>query len=301
MKKIPRAFSFVDRQNQSLVGVEWQGKPYNFTLAWELFKQITMDNEGPSFQFLQLVIEMDLFYAETFDELFETLQKYRPIDDLLLDKDARIRAPIERPQKIIGVGRNYREHAKELQNPIPEEPVLFAKVPSTIAASGDLIRLPEGVGRVDYEGELAVVISREASGITANEALEYVAGYTLINDVTARDLQKSNKAKGLPWFLAKNFDTFLPMGPYLIPANAIDDPQDLELQARVNGEIRQKGNTSEMIFSIADLISHISKSITLTAGDVIATGTPSGVGALQKRDTVEVEIEGFGVLSNNVL
>ncbi len=297
-----RAFGFIDNQNQHQVGVEWKGKAYNFTLAWEFFKRITMDNKGPSFPFLQLVIEMGLFYNETFDELFETLQKYRSLDDLVLREVAKHKAPIERPQKIVCIGRNYREHAKELNNPVPKEPVFFGKSPSAITATGDFIRRPSSdLGGVHFEGELAFVIGKQGYNIPESEAMSYIAGFTLLNDVTARDLQQKDKEKGLPWFRSKNFDTFCPLGPYLIPANAVEDSANLQLETRLNGETKQSGNTKDMIFSLSEIIAYVSRYMTLVEGDVIATGTPSGVGAMQKGDVVEVEIPNFGVLRNHVL
>jgi 2-keto-4-pentenoate hydratase/2-oxohepta-3-ene-1,7-dioic acid hydratase in catechol pathway len=298
---LTRVFSYSDKNDQPLVGVEWQGRCYNFTLAWELYKQIAMNNQGPIFQFVQMIIEMGLFHAETFDELFETLKKYRPLDDLIIRGQTKMKVPIERPQKIICAGRNYREHAAELDNPVAEEPILFCKSPSAMIASGDFIRIPPAIGRVDHEGELAVVIGKRGADIKSSQASEYIAGYTILNDVTARELQKQDKKKGLPWFRAKNFDTFCPIGPYIVPANTMSYPEKLQVTVKVNGEIRQNGNTGDMITPVPELISYISRYMTLIEGDIIATGTPAGVSPLRKGDTVEVEITGIGILENRVL
>ncbi|MFQ5627603.1 MAG: fumarylacetoacetate hydrolase family protein [bacterium] len=296
-----RIFSYLDEKNQPLVGAEWHGKKYNFTLAWEFYKQIALDNQGPSFQFVQMIIEMDLFHAETFDELFETLKKYRSIDDLAIRKQIRFTVPIERPQKIVCVGRNFREHAAELDNPVPEEPIIFSKSPSAMIATGEMIRIPPDIGRVDFEGELAVIIGKKGSNIPTSKAFEYIAGYTILNDITARDLQKKDKQKGLPWFRAKSLDTFCPIGPYVLPANAIDNPQNLQITVEVNGDIRQDGNTQDMITPIADLVEYISRFLTLVEGDIVATGTPAGVGALESGDTIKVDISMLGALENSVI
>ena len=296
-----RVFSYLDNQNQPFVGVEWQGKRYNFTLAWALYKQISLNNQGPDFQFVQMIIEMDLFHAETFDELFDTLKQYRSISDLLIRGPVQFKAPIERPQKIVCVGRNYREHAAELNNPVPDEPILFAKSPSSMVASGGMIRVPSDIGKVHHEGELAVIIGKFGYQIKASQVSEYIAGYTILNDVTARDLQQKDKQKGLPWFRAKSLDTFCPIGPYVVPANAIADPQNLGIRVTVNDEVRQDGNTRDMITPITELVAYISRYMTLTEGDIIATGTPAGVSTLASGDLIKIEIDEIGTLENNVL
>ncbi len=295
-----RVFAFVDANSVPQVGVEWRGISYNFTLAWDLYRQIKLDNTAPQFPFVELLLESGLFYSETFDELFETLMEFRSIKDLRIRGHWKLRAPVQRPQKVIGIGRNYGRHALELGNAIPEEPVFFAKSPSSIIASGDRIVLPKEVGRVDYEGELALVIGKEAQNIPAEQAGEYIAGYTILNDVTARDIQKQDKEKKLPWFRAKSYNTFCPMGPWLVPAGEIADPQDLQVTVRVNEEVKQNGHTGDMLFPIPELVAYLSRHMTLMPGDVIATGTPEGVGPLQSGDVVEVEVGDIGVLRNTV-
>jgi 2-keto-4-pentenoate hydratase/2-oxohepta-3-ene-1,7-dioic acid hydratase in catechol pathway len=205
----------------------------------------------------------------------------------------RLLAPVA-PSKIVCVGRNYREHAAELGNPMPEEPLLFMKAPSALVAGGDFIELPAASRRVEHEGELGVVIGRRARRLSASDdPLSYVLGYTCVNDVTARDLQR----KDVQFTRAKSFDTFCPVGPHLVGGI---DPLDLRVRTRVNGETRQSGRTSQMAFPVPDLVRYISHCMTLEPGDLIATGTPAGVGPLAAGDTVEVEVEGVGVLSNLV-
>jgi 2-keto-4-pentenoate hydratase/2-oxohepta-3-ene-1,7-dioic acid hydratase in catechol pathway len=299
---LTRAFAFLNKKNFPQIGVEWNGQRYNFSQAWEIFKQIKLDRSAPDLPFLQLMVELDLFHAETFDEVFNTLQEYRPIADLRLKQDFRRQVPISRPQKILCIGRNYVEHAKELGNkPSSDEPVFFGKSVSSIIAHEEAVRLPRQYGRIDHEIELALVIGKTASNIAAQYANEFIAGYTILNDITARELQKKDAAAGLPWFRAKSFDTFCPIGPYLIPSENVPNPQTLELQLTINGEVRQKGSTADMIFSVTELVSYLSRFCTLQPGDIIATGTPSGVGPIQPGDTIVSNIEGFGELINPVI
>jgi len=198
-----------------------------------------------------------------------------------------------RPSKIVCVGRNYAEHAKELGNAVPERPLLFFKPPSAMIGSGEAIMLPHESARVEHEAEIGVVIGRRLRHVTAVEAELGIAGFTCVNDVTARDLQKTDGQ----WARAKGFDTFCPVGPAVVPGL---DWSTLEVIGRVNGEERQRGSTKQMIFDIPHLLSYISGIMTLEPGDLVATGTPAGVGPLVAGDVVEVEIPGVGVLSNPV-
>lgn len=297
---LTRAFAYFSHKNIPQVGVEWQGQRYNFTQAWEIFKQIKLNGKAPQLGFLQIMVELDLFHTETFDEVFTTLREYRPLHDLLVSQPFTWQVPIERPQKIIGIGRNYREHAKELGNVPPTEPVFFAKAPSSLLAHEETVRLPSNLGAVHHELELGVVIGKTASNIAASGAFDFAAGFTIINDITARELQKKDTAAGLPWFRAKSLDTFCPIGPYLIPRESVADPQNLRLELRVNGAVRQHASTADMIFPVQELVSYVSRYCTLHPGDIIATGTPAGVGPLQSGDIMEGEIEGFGILRNPV-
>ncbi len=201
---------------------------------------------------------------------------------------------LPRPSKIVCIGRNYLEHAKELGNTVPERPLIFLKPPSSLIADGEAIVLPGQSERVEHEGEIAVVIGRPARNVPAERAFNFVAGFAPLNDVTARDLQRIDDQ----WTRAKGFDTFCPIGS-MIPADGID-PAALEVICRVNGEIRQHGRANEMAFPIATLIEYITSVMTLEPGDVIATGTPSGVGPLAAGDEVEVEIPGVGRIVNPV-
>ena len=199
-----------------------------------------------------------------------------------------------RPSKIIGIGQNYRAHAAEMGKGIPEEPLMFLKPPTAIISDGEPIKRPGGYERVDYEGELGVVIGKRAQRVSRDQALEYVKGYVRVNDVTVRDLQK----KDGQWTRAKGFDTFCPIGPRV--ATGLD-PSNLRITTRVNGMVKQDSRTSDLIFDVPTLVAFCSQHMTLEEGDVISTGTPSGVGPLSPGDVVEVEIEGIGVLTNPVI
>ncbi|HUE95612.1 MAG TPA: fumarylacetoacetate hydrolase family protein [Longimicrobiaceae bacterium] len=201
---------------------------------------------------------------------------------------------LPRPSKIIGIGRNYLDHARELGNTVPERPLVFLKPPSTVIGHGEAIVLTDQSQQVEYEGEIAVVIGRKARNVTAAEAGDYIAGYAPLNDVTARDLQNSDDQ----WTRAKGFDTFCPIGS-MKPAAEVD-AERLEVICRVNGEVRQHGRAEQMAFSIPVLVEYVSRIMTLEPGDVIATGTPAGVGPLKPGDVVEVEIPGVGIISNPV-
>lgn len=200
------------------------------------------------------------------------------------------------PSKIVCVGLNYKDHAEELSMEVPETPILFLKPPSAVIGHGDKIIYPASSSRVEYEAELAVVIGKRCKNISASKAEDVIAGYTCFNDVTARDLQQ----KDGQWTRAKSFDTFAAFGPYIVSTGEID-VTDAKITCTVNGETRQASSTSNLIFDIPHLIEFITEIMTLEVGDVIATGTPPGVGEMQRGDTVEVEIQGIGKLRNEVV
>jgi 2-keto-4-pentenoate hydratase/2-oxohepta-3-ene-1,7-dioic acid hydratase in catechol pathway len=199
------------------------------------------------------------------------------------------------PSKIVCVGRNYAEHAKELGNEVPAEPTIFLKPPSSLVGSGGVIVYPRLSQRLDYEGELGVVIGRRARNVKSSDAASYILGYTCVNDVTARDLQR----KDGQWTRGKGFDTFCPVGPCVVPRDEVD-LTGLRVRTFVNGEKKQDAPISEMMFSVGDIIAYISGFMTLEPGDLIATGTPSGVGPMQSGSQVRIEIDGVGVLENTV-
>jgi 2-keto-4-pentenoate hydratase/2-oxohepta-3-ene-1,7-dioic acid hydratase in catechol pathway len=201
---------------------------------------------------------------------------------------------LPRATKIVCIGRNYMEHARELGNTVPDRPLIFLKPASSLIGDGEAIVLPPQSSRVEHEGEIAVVIGRRARNVAAEQAFDYVGGYAPLNDVTARDLQRTDDQ----WTRAKGFDTFCPVGS-IKEADGVDAAK-LEVVCRVNGEVRQRGSAAEMAFPIPVLIEYITSVMTLEPGDIIATGTPAGVGPLRPGDVVEVEIPGVGTVSNPV-
>ena len=199
------------------------------------------------------------------------------------------------PRKIVCIGRNYRDHAAELGNDVPKEPLLFLKPPSAMIGPGDAIRIPPQSQRVDFEGELAIVIGKKAFGIGPDEDVTpYIRGYTIVNDVTARDLQKRDGQ----WTRAKGFDTFCPCGPFV--STEVNPAAGLFVETKLNGERKQHGFTRDFLFSIPRLLVYITAAMTLEPGDLIPTGTPAGVGPMAPGDTVEVAVEGLGILRNPV-
>ncbi len=234
----------------------------------------------------------DVFYGEVDGDIVTSHESDGRSYDL---KDLDVLPPSD-PTKIICVGLNYHDHAAELDMEVPEEPILFIKPPSAVIGHQDKIIYPKTCSKVDYEGELAIIIGKKCKSISYDRALDVVAGFTCFNDVTARDLQK----KDGQWTRAKSFDTFAPVGPFIVPADDFE-PDNASIKTRVNGELMQDSNTSNLIFDVSYLIEFISGIMTLEVGDIIVTGTPPGVGDLHPGDIVEVEIEGIGILRNEVV
>ncbi|MFD2681284.1 fumarylacetoacetate hydrolase family protein [Bacillus seohaeanensis] len=250
--------------------------------------------------------------GEEFFELVETCltfaKELEETKDILLPIEGmEWLSPITRPKKnIMCVGKNYRDHAIEMgsEKDIPEDVMIFTKSPTSATGHNQTLLLHENItSQLDYEGELAVVIGKKGKGIKEEDALDYVFGYTILNDITARDLQKKHKQ----FFIGKSLDTSCPMGPYLVTKDEIEDPQKLNIRTTVNGEIRQDSNTSSMIFSVASVISTLSQGMVLEPGDIIATGTPAGVGKgfeppkfLKSGDEIEISIDRLGNLKNKV-
>lgn len=243
-----------------------------------------------------------LLHALDADGLAELAARAGGAEDRVALADVRLLAPVPDPEKIVCLGLNYRDHAAEAGQEIPAAPMWFAKFANSLIGSGEPIVLPPAhADHVDYEAELAVVIGRAALRVSAERALDYVAGAMPFNDVTARDLQFQNPL----WTSGKAIDTFAPCGPALVRLDQIDDLQSLTLRTRVNGETLQEGTTANQIFGVAEVVAWLSRTMTLLPGDIIATGTPAGVGASKNRflragDTVEVEVEGLGALTNPV-
>ena len=237
------------------------------------------------------VVEGDVYRQLTGNPLGQWIAT----DRVFSPQQVRLLPPCS-PSKIVCIGRNYAEHARELSNPLPAEPLLFLKPPSALIASGDDILYPPQSERVDYEGELGIVMGRRCSQVTdPAAALEYAFGYTCVNDVTARDLQK----RDVQFTRGKGFDTFCAVGPCLVPRAELDAAQ-VSVRTYLDGELKQDGNTRDLIFPVGVIISFISQVMTLEPGDLIATGTPAGVGPMRPSSAVTVEVEGIGALRNQV-
>src|SRR3954447_11188822 len=248
-------------------------------------------------------IEMGKEFTDKVQQLVETVtvEAYLPLDSLTL------LAPIPRPRKnIFCVGKNYAEHAIEMgsKEDIPTDPIVFSKAPTSLIGSGaKVLNHQEVTDELDYEGELAVIMGKKGRGISREEALDYVFGYTILNDVTARDLQKRHKQ----YLIGKSLDTSCPMGPWVVHASNIENPNHLAIETKVNGEVRQSSNTENFIFPIEEIIYVLSRGMTLEPGDIIATGTPAGVGKgfkpprfLKPGDEMEIRIEKLGTLINSI-
>jgi 2-keto-4-pentenoate hydratase/2-oxohepta-3-ene-1,7-dioic acid hydratase in catechol pathway len=238
------------------------------------------------------------------DRLWQDFERPGGTSKALVHRDqVHLLAPVLRPGKLICVGLNYRDHAAESNMPIPDRPVIFSKFTTAVVGSDQPVLLPTTSNKVDYEAELAVVIGRRAKHVQLEQAMDYVLGYTCFNDVSARDLQFVDGQ----WQRGKSCDTFAPMGPYIATLDEIHSPHKLAIKLRLNGQTMQHSNTDQLIFSVPELIAFLSETITLEPGDVIATGTPPGVGFarnppvfLKQGDRMEVEIEGLDVLVNSV-
>lgn len=253
-----------------------------------------LDNNIARYGLIEKVGGVDTITA-TSNQLSASLSGFDHVEGNLPLGEARLLPPVQ-PSKIVCIGRNYREHAKELNHPIPTEPLIFLKPPSSVIGNGDTIRRPNALSqRVDHEGELGVVIGKRCYRLHKDDDVRpYILGYTCVNDVTARDLQN----KDGQWTRAKGFDTFCPFGPMVV--EGLDPWKGVGVETRVNGQVRQQGTTSDFLFPLEVILHFISQVMSLEPGDLIATGTPAGVGPLQAGDTVEVTVEGVGTLRNAV-
>ncbi len=264
--------------------------------------EVRRDGPTPDVTVRELLLLGPQRLAEVLDSARSLIQKGQGLVGTM--GELQLVAPLPDPDKILCLGQNYSEHVAEMGSQRPDAPNIFAKFRNGLVGSGEAIRLPAASAQVDYEGELAVVMGSRCRRVSPDEALGHVGGYTVMNDVSARDLQFRTGQ----YTIGKAVDTFCPLGPGIVPASEVEDPQRLGLVTLLNGEVMQSGNTHDMLFSVAEAISFISQVITLECGDVIATGTPAGVGYkrvpprfLRPGDLIEVEVEGIGRLSNPVV
>lgn len=300
MKEKDMRIYSLSKDEEDFLGFEDDGALVDLTRAIAYY-EISRDNYfGEPIRDIEELIWDNLFTAEYVGAVMAFVDAHGLKSDLTVAGEYEINPPVN-PGKIIALGRNYHSHIREMGHTIPDAPVLFGKWPSTVIGQGAPIVKPAWIGSLSYEAELAFIIGQTAKNVPASEAMEYVAGYTCLNDVTARDIQTKDLARSLPWMPSKNFDTFSPMGPCVLLAGAEKEPPEFGVQSRVNGQLKQDGNTRDLIFSIPVIIEYITKIMTLEPGDVVSTGTPEGVGSLDPGDRIEITCTGIGVLSNPVV
>lgn len=296
-----RLFSYT-AANEMGIGVETKKGCYRLNRAFDIYQKAKGIQQPVSISFLQVLVEMGYCSKELINQVLEESWVQSKYSQLQLEPNFQYELPIARPSKIIGLGRNYKAHAKELDHDVPEEPLFFAKAPSSLIPHEADIVIPSWLdGRVDHEAELAVIIGKTAKNVREEEAASFIAGYSILNDVTARAMQKEDQNLNMPWFRSKSIDTFCPFGPYIVPADAIQNPHALEIVLTVNGKQKQRAKTSSMIFQITEVIAHLSRFMTLHPGDIIATGTPAGVSPIADGDVVEISITHLGTLRNRVV
>lgn len=296
-----KLFSFSCSEQDIAVGVVTTKGEINLSAAFEIYQKAKGVKTPIVVDFLQVLVELGYCRTKLIEEILAESWVQSKLESLRIKEDHHYNLPISRPSKIIGIGRNYKAHAKELNHDIPKEPLFFCKAPSTLIPHEAEIVIPKWLdSRVDHEAELAIVIGKQAKNITEDKALDHIAGYTILNDVSARAIQKEDLKQSKPWFRSKSLDTFCPVGPFLVTADSIENPHNLEISLAVNGEERQQASTASMIFTIPAMISYLSRFMTLESGDIIATGTPEGVSPVKDGDVIEITITHLGTLRNTV-
>ncbi len=283
-----------------IVGLRQKDKWLNLSLGIKMYSELAEGRDRPLIGKIKDLFAEDGFEIAWLKRVGMFIKRHDLSSMLRIGKEARYEAPILHPPKIIALGRNYVLHAKEAKLPIPKEPIIFEKASSSVTGPYDTIEITREYGRIDHEAELAVVIGKTARRVSKKDAFKFVAGYTVLQDITARDLQNADLAANNPWFRSKSFDSFTPMGPYLVLADEIKLPVHLGIECRVNGRVRQKANTKDMIFDIPTTIEFITRHITLEPGDVISTGTPEGIGEITDGDEIVTRIEKIGEMRNRV-
>ncbi len=289
-----------ENERGKLVGLWLKTHWIDFSSALKMFAEIVERNECEAVPTIDNLLTSGMFGLNRFKRVSEFILSHRMDRYLALSNDSTLKAPLSRPGKVIALGRNYALHAKESGRPVPKEPIIFEKASSAIIGPGEAIRVPKHLGRIDHEVELAVVIGRRARRVRKRDAYRYVAGYCIALDITARDLQEMDLAAANPWFRSKSFDTFMPLGPWLLLSDEITPPVDLSIECSVNGKLRQRANTRDLVFDIPTMIRFITEHITLEPGDIISTGTPEGIGPIRPGDVITSRIEKIGEMKNPV-
>lgn len=278
------------------LGARW----INVTAADAAYARHVEGREAAPLRSIQAMIERGLMHRSYYRRICEFVQRHGRLEEYTLEGPPRFVLP-HRPGKVVCIGRNYKAHVEEFDNNMPTEPTIFNKATSSVIGPEEAIRIKEWYGRCDHEGELALIVGKRITDMRREEAQEAIAGYTLLNDVTARAIQFQDIAASNPWFRSKSCDTFCPIGPVVVLPEVFGWPVHTDVEVRVNGELRQQGNTNLFMFDIGWQLEAITKFVTLEPGDVVATGTPAGVGPLEPGDVVEVINPEIGVLRNPVV
>lgn len=282
------------------IGIQTDGGTVDFSAGLQVYTLVEKEESCPMITDILTLLESGLFGVETFTEVSSFLQRHNLLGRYLVQGKVKLNPPMEKPPKIIALGLNYASHAEESGREAPQEPVIFCKASSAVIGPEDKVVINPDIGRVDPEVELAVIISKRAKNVSQSQAGEFIAGYTVLNDISARDMQSADFELRNPWFRSKSIDTFCPIGPCVVLPDEISPLDELDLELKVNGETRQKSNTKQLIFKVPELIEYISGMITLEPGDIISTGTPEGIGPIQPGDVVEATVEKIGTLMSYV-
>jgi 5-oxopent-3-ene-1,2,5-tricarboxylate decarboxylase/2-hydroxyhepta-2,4-diene-1,7-dioate isomerase len=283
-----------------MIGLEANGRWIDYTRAFSAQLLIEENLTTMPRTTVEQLLRRGEFDEARFKVVAAFVKKHALQRHFSLPPTAKLCAPVRRPGKIIALGLNYALHAKEASRQVPDEPVLFMKAGSSVIGPDEIVRIPRAMGRMDHEVELAVVIGKTATKVTKRNAWDVVAGFTICNDVTARDIQKQDINNRYPWFRSKSFDTFCPMGPWIVTKGGFPLPPHVNIECRVNGAVRQKANTRALIFDIPTVIECVTRHITLEPGDIISTGTPEGIGPIRHGDTMGCRIQHIGELRNPV-
>ena len=282
------------------IGIQTDRGIVDFSAGFQVYNLVEKEELCPMTTDILALLESGLFDVEIFAEVLSFLERHSLLDRYLTRGKVKLNPPIRKPSKIVALGLNYASHAKESGREAPEEPVIFCKASTAVIGPEDKIVIDPKIGRVDPEVELAVIIGKRASSVSQSEAGNFIAGYTILNDISARDMQGADFELRNPWFRSKSIDTFCPIGPCVVLPDEISPLDELDLELRVNGETRQKSNTNQLIFKVPELIEYISNLMTLEPGDIISTGTPEGIAPIQPGDVVEATVERIGTLTNYV-
>jgi 2-keto-4-pentenoate hydratase/2-oxohepta-3-ene-1,7-dioic acid hydratase in catechol pathway len=282
------------------IGIQTDNGIVDFSAGFQVYNLVEKESLCPMITDTLELLQDGLFDSDTFDEVLKFLEIHNLLERYIPRGNIKLNPPISRPPKIIALGLNYASHAKESGRADPKEPIIFCKASTSVIGPEDKVVIDPNIGRVDPEVELAVIIGAKAKNVSREEAGKYIAGYTILNDISARDMQSADFELRNPWFRSKSIDTFCPIGPCIVLPDEISPLDELDLEMKVNGETRQKSNTKQLIFKIPELIEYISSIITLEPGDIISTGTPEGIAPIKPGDVLEATVERIGTLTNYV-